>query len=119
MNTMENHLRSMTFDPFNGRGETFTINLYDTNKVDEYGKSILGYSLVMRRKNDNIVIFSGEDYHCSPMHAVDSDASIRVIMGFLTNRSSEEVYTKVQEEFLECYAEYVSYEVSAILGDDD
>lgn len=29
-------------------------------------------------------IFTGEDYGCSPMHAIDSDACLRGLLGFLT-----------------------------------
>lgn len=66
----------------------YTLTTWDTGKVDNLGKSILGY----RFENGNgqgDVIFEGEDFHCSPAVAIDSDEALRSLLGFLTLRPGD------------------------------
>lgn len=66
------------------------------------GRSYLRYRLTAP---DGKVLFEGEDFGCSPLHAIDSDASLRAILGFLTlkygdtDRDYFDDYTGPQLEF--------------------
>jgi hypothetical protein len=51
-----------------------------------FGKPILGYELA---SPDGKVLFTGEDYGCSPMHAIDSDDAVRGVLFFLTRRPGD------------------------------
>lgn len=62
----------------------YTLTLWDTYKRDHHGKTILRYAF--KRVGDRKPIFAGEDFACSPMHAIDSDACYNALMGFLTLR---------------------------------
>jgi hypothetical protein len=94
-------LRHVQFDGY-------TLKLYDTNRTDKMGKSILGYEMYTPKGE---LLFSGDDLHCSPMHAIDSDASLRALLGFLTLRPGDtdseyfENYTPAQMEFAQGDAE--------------
>jgi hypothetical protein len=60
------------------------------------------------------VIFEGEDFSCSPMIAIDSDDSLRSLLGFLTlkpgdtDRDYFDDYTPEQLAFAENEAESLS-----------
>jgi len=56
----------------------FTLRLYDLNKISG-GKSMLGYEL----KDGRTVVFAGDDFGCSPMHAIDSLETVMGLLGFL------------------------------------
>jgi hypothetical protein len=58
----------------------FTLKLWDTYKRDSYGKNILQYEF----KDGKKVIFSGNDFACSPMHSIDSLNTIYSLLGFFT-----------------------------------
>ncbi len=57
-----------------------TLRLWDLNTRDSLGKNKLGYEL----KAGRMVIFAGEDFACSPMHAIDSLECVASILTFLT-----------------------------------
>ena len=86
------------------------LTLWDTNERDRYGKAKLGY---MFHDLDGKVLFMGEDYHCSPCHAIDSDDSVRGILCFLTLRPGDTddeyfaEYTPDQLDFANTRAEYL------------
>lgn len=90
----------------------YELVLWDTHRtgyyVGRYGKSILGYAF--GRKGE-APIFIGEDFGCPPSYAVDSDASLRCLLGFLTLRPGDtdseyfEKYTEAQKAFAEGDAE--------------
>jgi hypothetical protein len=67
------HIRTLAADGF-------TVDLWDTGRTDGYGKTILRYALA----DAGVLIFEGEDLHCSPMHATDSDASVGALLSFLS-----------------------------------
>jgi hypothetical protein len=70
--------------------EEFTLITWDTNRKDHLGKWVLGYRLTLHEWNRKAcVVFDGEDFACSPQHAVDSDAAIEGIMGFLCLRKGD------------------------------
>jgi hypothetical protein len=89
----------------------FTLRLWDTYRTDRYGKSILAYEFKDGRK----VIFSGEDYHCAPSHAIDSDACVADLLSFLSLRPGDtdpeyfDGYTPEQTAWMESRAEELSF----------
>lgn len=98
------------------RLDDYTLMIWDTHRIDGLGKSTLGYCF---SKGDD-VIFEGEDFSASPMHAIDSDDVIRSLMCFLTLRPGDtdrdyfNNYTSRQWEFVNSDAEMMS-----IWGMDD
>ena len=62
------------------RNSGFTLRLWDTGRTDWRGQSQLAYQLKDRRK----VIFEGDDFAGSPMHADDSLGTVAALLGFLT-----------------------------------
>ena len=62
-------------------GTLYTLRTWDTHKRDQMGKHRLGYSFA---HDEDGVIFIGEDFYASPLHAIDSDAVLRSILCFLT-----------------------------------
>lgn len=60
--------------------EGFRLSLYDTFKTDRLGKVKLAYRFLDNGK----LIFSGEDFACSPMRAPDSVATAYALLGFLS-----------------------------------
>ena len=86
----------------------YRILLWDTHRPDGRGKSILGYRLF---DPSNKTIFCGEDFGSSPMHAIDSVATVRSLIALLTLRPGDTDaeyfanYTPAQLEFAESDAE--------------
>lgn len=91
----------------NWKNGDFTLSLYETGKRDEYNKHVLGY----RFSHKGEVIFQGEDYHCSPCHAPDSDASVYELLSFFALRPGDtdpdyfKNYTRKQRQFRDKYAD--------------
>lgn len=121
-------LRRVRFSPFHkGMGPTFALTTWDIGRqgfhVGAYGKDVLGYRLTMTEGKKRTVLFEGEDFGCSPIHAIDSDACIATIMSFLTLRPGDtdaeyfEKYTEVQKAYCADYAEALSYEVTNRYGE--
>ena len=52
---------------------------------DWSGKTRLRYQL----EHDGETIFSGEDFRCSPMHAIDSAATVSALLSFLSLRPGD------------------------------
>lgn len=65
----------------------YSLVMWDTNQTDRLGKSVLGYALYA--PGDQEPLFQGEDYGVSPAHAIDSDESVRGLIGFLTLRPGD------------------------------
>ena len=62
------------------RKDGFTLRRYDTHETDSLGKCRLAYQFKDGRKT----IFAGNDFHCSPLHAIDSLATVYSLLGFLS-----------------------------------
>lgn len=77
-------IRRMTFTPFRD-GKKYHLRIYDLHQRDQDGKSVLGYRFADR----DGVIFTGDDFHCSPMHAIDSHETAMALLGFLTLRPGD------------------------------
>lgn len=90
----------------------YLLTLTDTGTTTREGKSRLGYTFV--RETDGLVIFEGDDFGCSPLHAVDSDDTVRALLSFLTLQPGDtdaeyfEAYTADQHAFAAGDAETVS-----------
>lgn len=91
----DKHLRDLNIDKYR-------LFLYDTYKQDRLGKSILGYFFYDPK---GFLLFSGEDFGCSPLHSIDSDEAVRSLLSFLTLRPGDtdadyfENYTENQLDF--------------------
>lgn len=120
---MRDLIRTCHFRPYRrGAGPTFTLRLYDTGRVDWRGSSVLAYELSQRAWRHRTILFSGDDFSHSPLHASDSDDSIAALMGFLTLRPGDtdseyfSEYTPEQLAFCEEHAETLSSYVSTRYG---
>lgn len=120
MATDPNQIRRCVFRPFRkGRGPVFALTLWETGRTCNTGQTKLRYRLTM----DSRTLFEGDDYGCSPMHCIDSDASVEGIMGFLTVRPGDtdpeffKDYAPAQLEYCQRYAEALSCEVQARFGE--
>ena len=109
--TPDQHLRTVRLSPYRrGMGPTFTLTMWDTYKR-EGERTCIGYRLTMSENSERTVLFQGEDYKPSPMHAIDSDDSVNGLLGFLTLRPGDtddeyfESYTEAQLAYCSAHAE--------------
>ena len=113
MNTKE-VIRSCRFHPYGKSGPSFSLTLYDTNRIDNRGSAILAYRLSSGGK----AIFEGADFSASPSLAIDSDSAVSSLMAFLTLRPGDadseyfENYNEDQLAFCANHAEALANEVS-------
>jgi hypothetical protein len=106
---------------------SFILSLWDTGSVDSTGKTRLAYRLVMKRPGRRFYhpVFDGSDFCASPLHAIDSDETVKALMGFLclrpgdTDREYFDSYTSDQLDFAEAHAEALQAEVYNRFGYDD
>lgn len=61
--------------------DDFALRTWPTTRRAPTGQQLLGYELV---RPNGVVLFTGEDYGCSPQHAPDSDDALRDLLGLLT-----------------------------------
>jgi hypothetical protein len=88
----------------------YTLKLYDTGKQypQPFVKDRLAYEMF---SPSGELLFTGEDFGNSPMHAIDSDDTLRSLLGFLTLKPGDtdadyfKDYTPRQMEFAESEAE--------------
>jgi hypothetical protein len=81
---MYEHLRTVVLDGIESR---YTLTISDTHTTDWQGKSRLHYRF--EDISDGVILFEGTDFCASPLHAVDSDDTIRALLGFLTLRPGD------------------------------
>lgn len=100
------------------RADRFVLKLWDTHSVDRYGKSILAYKFF----DDGRLIFKGEDFHCSPLHAIDSDETVAGLIAFLSLKPGDtdpewfDRYTPAQLAWCRARAEELSLYVEVLEG---
>ena len=124
-------IRRCRFSPYRkGMGHVFQLELWDTHRMIG-NKCRLGYRLTLirsnakRREDRRQVIFEGEDFGCSPLHAIDSDACVESIMGFLCLRPGDtdaeyfKDYTDWQKDFCDQDAEALNCEVQRRFCDEE
>ena len=121
--TSRDILRRCRFTPYRkGMGPTFILVTWDLHKQVE-GHSYIGYELSMHQNKKKIILFQGHDFGNSPLHCIDSNASILSLMGFLTLRPGDtdedyfQEYTQIQLDYCEQHAEYLSNEVTNRFGE--
>ncbi len=89
----------------------FSLSLRDTGRTDSRGCSVLGYEL----RHEGAVVFEGEDFRGSPLHADDSDATVAAILSFLslkpgdTDREYFESYSPEQLEWADLHGEELAF----------
>lgn len=112
------HLRHVELDGF-------TLRTWDTGRSDRRGGTLTGYALFAPGEElaGGAPIFCGEDFGSSPLDAIDSDAALRSLLGFLTLRPGDTdpdyfaAYTDAQLAFTAEHAESLSF--YAMDADDD
>lgn len=120
-------LRCVHFQPYlKGKGPTFRLLTWDCRHYHRNGPQWqVGYRLTMRENGKSKTIFCGEDFGCSPLYAIDSDACVKSIMFFLTLRPGDtdrehfENYTPEQLEYCEQHAEALDCAVHDRFGWED
>jgi hypothetical protein len=79
----------------------YVLRTWDTGRMRR-GRTCVGYVLLAP---DGAAIFEGDDFCPSPLHADDSDATLRALLGFLTLRPGDtdreyfDGYTPAQRAF--------------------
>ena len=92
----------------------FTLTLFETNSD----------KLKYEFKHNNKIIFEGQDFRPSPLYAIDSNETVKCLLGFLTLRYGDTDkeyfanYTKDQIEFMENFAEDLQIQVFDRFGYD-
>ena len=67
----------------------FRLDLYDTHVTDD-GHHVLAYRLFDGEVDEpDLPVFEGADFGCSPMHAIDANATIRSLLNFLSLRPGD------------------------------
>jgi hypothetical protein len=93
------------------RLDGFELVTHATSRCDRRGQTFIQYSLV---SPEGVEIFTGSDFAGSPMHADDSNETLRALLGFLTLRLGDtdreyfDDYTPEQIAFRDGPAEYLS-----------
>lgn len=99
---MNEHIRTWQDGPFR-------LELYDTNQT-RYGKSQLAYQFYHNGK----LVFEGDDFCASPLHAIDGDETVAGLLTFLSLRPGDtdpeyfEGYTPEQMDFAQQEGENLS-----------
>ena len=114
-------LRTVILAPYRkGAGPKFVLTTFYTGRTDEIGKPIIAYEFREQGKANNI--FTGDDFHCSPLHAIDSDDCVYGLLGFLTLRPGDvedwyfHDYTLAQQSFRDNHAEALALEIENRFG---
>lgn len=76
------HIRTVIFRDV--LGTRHTLRLWDSGRLDARGCSYLHFMLHTGVGWNAELIFEGEDFSPSPMHADDSDATVSALLSFLT-----------------------------------
>lgn len=99
-------------------GKAWTLVLSDTGRTigrGMFGRNVLAYTLT---GPEGEVLFEGDDFKPSPMLAIDSDAAVADLMGFLTlkpgdtDREYFDKYTPEQMAFAQRHGESLGCIVS-------
>lgn len=94
----------------------YVLHTWDTYKRDgrgAFGRCWIGYAFY--REGELEPLFVGDDFSPPPSQSIDSDESLRSLLGFLTLRPGDtdseyfEKYTDAQRAFAESEAEDLSF----------
>lgn len=118
---MSDRIRTCIFSPYaKDQGPRFRLSMYDTHVTDDAGRTRIHYIL----SANGYVIFDNDDFYCSLVHAIDSDATVASLMTFLTLRPGDtdasyfDGYDSSQHYFARHHAEALAAEVAARFGTD-
>lgn len=124
---MSNHLRTVRLSADDGYRYTLTMSA--TSQVDSRGQTRIAYTLKCKAPESGrkpyTVLFMGDDYSGSPMHADDSDATVAGLLSFLSCKPGDtdaeyfEGYTTAQRAWAESHAEYLGYAASSRFDRED
>ena len=121
---MTDKIRTCLFRPYGNNGARFRLDMYDTGRYDNRGCTYIRYTFSFRSAKGApaVTLFEGSDFAGSPLHADDSDETVRSLMTFLTIRPSADRtycanYTETQLAFCSEHAETLSCEVMARYGE--
>ena len=67
--------------------EGYRLTTWDTGRTERPSGSVTMDRAVLAYRflaPNGTVLFEGADFYCSPMHAIDSDETLKGILGFLT-----------------------------------
>lgn len=120
-----NFLREVILSPYRrGMGPRFRLRTWDTYQTNGMGKSCVRYELAeLTTGKSAALLFWGSDFYCSSCHAIDSDASVRALLSFLTLRPGDTdaeyftSYTPEQMAYATLHAEALSSEVAHRFGE--
>jgi len=122
----QKYLKKCYFRPYRkNMGPTFTLITYALGYDYSHGKERIGYSLSMHENKKTIEVFNGNDFFCSPSHAIDSNECIKTLMGFLTLRQGDtdqeyfDDYSLIQLDYRDNHAEALSMTVCDRFGYED
>ncbi len=73
----------------NVQGKRYTLHTWDSGRLDTRGCTYIRYELREGFGDTSAVLFEGEDFAGSPMHADDADATMAALLGFLTLRPGD------------------------------
>ena len=94
--------------------DSFRLELFDTGRTDHLGKSRLAYRFFDSRMGAR-PIFQGADFCASPLHAIDSDATVAGLLSFLSLEAGDTDaehfadYTPRQLDWRDTYAEELGF----------
>ena len=111
----DDKLREVRLRPYQkGCGPTFTLVMWATESEDWRGQPFIGYCLKQHEGGKTTVVFRGEDFSGSPLHADDSDVTVAALLDFLTLRPGDtddewfDRYTPEQLEWCQLHGEALS-----------
>lgn len=128
---MREIIRQVEMQPLRD-GAVYRLTLWDTGRRDGRGQSKLGYRFERLPEPSTLpqgmedapavgILFEGEDFVGSPLHADDSDETLAALLGFLTLRKGDTDaeyfadYTETQLAWARSYAaEVLACEVSML-----
>jgi hypothetical protein len=123
---MTDHLRTIRLSADDGY--RYTLTMRATSQVDSRGQTRIAYTLKCKAPESGrkpyTVLFEGDDYSGSPMHADDSDATVAGLLGFLSLKPGDtdpdyfDGYTTAQRLWAESHAEYLGYARMHRFGDE-
>ena len=70
-------------------GIRYTLRMWDTGRLDKRGCSFMSYELYCGFSGSVETLFEADDFAGSPMHADDSDETVRALLSFLTLRPGD------------------------------
>lgn len=129
-NTLEGMelIRTLKLTPYKrGMGPRFILDIFDGGAPLGKGPQwTVGYRLVMKMpgRRDEIVLFEGADYGCSPLHAIDSDESLAGLISFLclqpgdTDSEYFKDYSQEQIAFAHEHGTALLIEAEHMLGEE-